>query len=54
MTPEQALQILEEKFTSGNDIEVERTTITREEFEALKHEVKRLRNRLVAFTDDFH
>ena len=33
MTPEQAMQSLNEKFTSGNDIDVTRATITREEYE---------------------
>ena len=31
-----AIKLLEEKFTSGNDIPVDRAAITREEFEALK------------------
>lgn len=35
MTPKEALQSLELKFTSGNSIPVERTVITREEYEAL-------------------
>jgi lipoate-protein ligase A len=35
MTAEEALQALREKFTSGNNIPVERSVITRDEWEAI-------------------
>jgi hypothetical protein len=35
MTLKEALESLKLKFTSGNEIEVERATITREEFNAI-------------------
>lgn len=35
MTLDEALESLKLKFTSGNEIEVERATITREEYEAI-------------------
>ena len=38
----EALKSLELKFTSGNVIEVERATITREEFEAIKEGITHL------------
>ncbi len=35
MTGWQAIQNLKRKFTSGNNVQVERATITREEYEAI-------------------
>ena len=35
MLMKEALDSLKLKFTSGNDVEVERATITREEYEAI-------------------
>ena len=36
---QEAYEKLESKFTSGNDIPVERNTITREEWEAIKERI---------------
>ncbi len=37
MKASEVIEILEEKFKSGNDVEVSRVTITRQEFDALKY-----------------
>lgn len=39
-----AYESLESKFTSGNNIPVERNTITKDEWEAIKEEIKRLQD----------
>lgn len=36
MTADEAMIRLERKFSSGNDVQVERTMITRQEFEAIQ------------------
>ena len=40
MTFPDAIQSLHEKFTSGNDAAVDRSSITREEYEAIVNHIK--------------
>lgn len=44
MKPEEAWQNLKEKFTSGNIIPVDRSTITREEYEAILSSMMEIKN----------
>lgn len=43
MTFEEAIESLTLKFTSGNDIEVERATILRKEWKAILTELERIK-----------
>lgn len=48
---EMALDALEEKFTSGNSIPVERATITAEEYQALRQALAQDKQEPVAYLD---